>query len=194
MKRAILVLLTVSCAALSPQADRTQYFVLKPLAVPEREPVGGFARSVGLGPFVIPDHLQTMMVTRLSENQIFISDTDRWADSLREGLSNVLRQDLVALLRTEHVILYPWQLSAAPDLAVRVEVLRFERTTKGTANLAVRWTLERGADRTPLLTEETRVTQPMVGKDANAAAAALSSAVTALSREIAAAIRAAPLK
>jgi uncharacterized lipoprotein YmbA len=184
--------LASSCAALSAQEDRTQYFVLKPLAVPERQPVGGFARSVGLGPFTIPDHLETMMVTRLADNQIAISDTDRWAEPLQQGLSTVLRQDLIALLGTERVVVYPWESSAPPDLAVRVEVLQFERTTKGTVDLAVRWSIERGSDRTPLVTQETRLSKPTHGTDTKAAAAALSSVVVALSKDLAAAIRTAP--
>jgi uncharacterized lipoprotein YmbA len=190
---AIALALLGSCSFLRPQADRTQYFLLKPLAVPERQPVGGFARTVGLGPFDIPDHLETTLVTRLAANQIAISDTDRWGEPLRDGLPRVLRQNLIALLRTERVLVYPWDLSASPDLAVRVEVLQFERTIQGMANLAVRWTLERGADRTPLLTEETRVSEPIRATGTRAAVAALSSAVVVLSRSIAAAVRAAPL-
>jgi uncharacterized lipoprotein YmbA len=184
--------LATSCAALSAQSDRTQYFTLKPLAAPERQPVSGFTPSLGLGPFEIPDHLETMIVTRLADNQIVISDTDRWADPLTQGLSSVLRQDLIALLGTERVVLYPWDVGAAPDLAVRVEVLQFERSTRGTADLAARWTLERGKDRTPLQTIETRVTRPIHGTDTRAAAAALSSDVVVLSQNIAAAIRAVP--
>ena len=189
---ALVAALTGGCAALSPQADRTQYFVLKPLAAPERQPVGGFDRVLGLGPFTIPDHLETQLVTRLAANEIAISDTDRWAEPLRDGFSSALRQDLIALLGTERVLIYPWDLSSPPDLAVRVEVLHFERTVKGTAELAVRWTLEQGTDRTPLLTEETRVSQPIRGTGTRAAVAALSSAIVVLSRNIAAAVRAAP--
>jgi uncharacterized lipoprotein YmbA len=184
--------LVSGCTALSAQEDRTRYFILKPLAVPERQPVSGFARSVGLGPFAIPDHLEAMLVTRLADNQITISDTDRWAEPLHEGLSTALRQDLIRLLGTERIVIYPWESSAQPDLAVRVEVLQFERTRRGTVELAARWSVERGSDRTPIVTEETRVSKPVRGTDSNAAAMALSSAVLVLSRNIAAAIRSAP--
>ena len=192
MKRTIALLALAGCSALSPQPDRTKYFVLRPLAVPEREPVGGFDRSIGIGPILIPDHLERGLVTRLDHDEIAISDTDRWADPLHDSLSRGLRQNLTALLHTDRIVLYPWELSASPDVAVTVEVLQFERTARGTANLTARWTLERGSDRTPLVTEETRVSRPIQGTDTGAAVAALSSALVVLSEHIASAVRRLP--
>jgi len=192
MKRVFAAMLVLGCSVLSPQPDRTRYFLLRPLAVSERQPVGGFDRSLGIGPIVVPDHLERGLVTRLARDEIAISDTDRWAEPLREGLGRGLRQNLIAILHTERILLYPWEPSASPDVAATIEVLQFERTAKGTADLAVRWTLERGPDRIPLLTEETRVSQPIRGNDPRAAVAALSSALTVLSRQIAAAVRRLP--
>jgi uncharacterized lipoprotein YmbA len=189
-----LALLVTACSVLSPQADRTKYFVLKPLAVPERQPVGGFDRSVGLGPVSIPDHLDHQIVTRLADNELAVSDTDRWGEPLREGFTRTLRQNLVALLGTERVVIYPWDPAAAPDLAITIEVLQFERTTKGTAELAVRWTIELGSDRTPLMTQETHLSRAIEGEETRAAVAALNAGLVALSEQIAAAVRRVPLE
>jgi uncharacterized lipoprotein YmbA len=184
-----LAYLAAGCSALSPQPDRTKYFLLKPLALPERQSVNGSGLAVGLGPVAIPDHLQHQLVTRLADNEIALSDTDRWADTLRECFTTGLRENLIVLLGTDRIFIYPWDLSASPAVAVAVEVLRFERTAKGTVELAARWTIERGSDRARLLTEETRVSQPIQGVETRAAVAALSSALVVLSGQIASAVR-----
>ena len=191
----VTLLAFVGCSALSPQADRTRYFVLRPLAVPERQPVsGGTSYSIGIGPVVVPDHLEHGLVTRLSGDEITISDTDRWAEPLHELVSHALRQNLTALLHTERMRAYPWELSEAPDLAVTVEILHFERTARRTVDLAARWTIERGSDRTALATEETRVSKSLAAPGSGDAAAALSSALVVLSRNIAQALRRVPPK
>src|SRR5262245_30875047 len=106
--RLVMMITLAGCAALSPQADRTKYFLLRPLAVPERQPTsGGFDQSVGIGPVVIPDHLERGLVTRVNRDEIAISDTDRWAEPLHQSLTRALRQNLIALLHTERIQIYP---------------------------------------------------------------------------------------
>jgi uncharacterized lipoprotein YmbA len=181
--------LAVGCSALSRQADTTKYFVLTPLAVSDRTTAGGFDRSVGVGPLAIPDHLDNYLVTSLADEEITISDTDRWGEPLREAVSRVLRRNFIALLGTERISAYPWDPKAPPDLAVKMELLKFQRTTKGTAEIAARWSIERGADRAPVSTKETSISQPIRGTDSRAAVAALSAALCELSRQIATDIR-----
>jgi uncharacterized lipoprotein YmbA len=176
------------CSALSAQEDRTKYFVLTPLAVVEQRR-DGFDRAVGVGPLTIPDHLERQLVTRLADEEIAISETDRWSEPLREALKGVLRQNLIALLGTERIVSYPWDPSAPPDLAVTLEVLQFERTAQRTAVVKARYCIERGADRAPLWTTATSVSKPIRGPDTRAAVAAMSAAVGDLSRQIAADVR-----
>jgi uncharacterized lipoprotein YmbA len=175
------------CSALSPQPDRTKYFTLSPVAASERAPalVGPVERTLGIGPVTIPDQLEDGIVTRMSSEEVAISDNDRWGQPLRDSLVTVLRQNLVRLLGTQHVVIFPWQPSSAPDLAVSLELLHFERTTAGTVELSARWSVERGAGGPPLLINETSITRPYEGTDTRAAVAALSLALADLSRLIA---------
>jgi uncharacterized lipoprotein YmbA len=177
------------CSAFSAQADPTRYFVLTPSSDREQRAVDRFEGSVGIGPVIVPDHLEDYLVTRLAYQEISISDTDRWNEPLHESLRRVLRQDLMTLLGTDRVVLYPWGPTATPDLALTVEVLHFERTANGMADVTARWAIERGADRAVLLSEETNIREPVDGSDSRDAAAALSKAVGRLSRYIAAEIR-----
>jgi uncharacterized protein len=182
---------TTGCSALSAQPDMTRYFVLTPLAARGQEP-SGFDRVVGIGPLKVPDYMEQQLVTRLASEEIAISDVERWSEPLDEALNAVLRQNLVVLLGTERIIAYPWDLSAPPDLAVTLNVLQMERTTTGTASFRVRWSIERGSDRHPLVIKETSVRKPIRGNGTRAAVAALSSAVNDFSRQVAAEVRRAP--
>jgi uncharacterized lipoprotein YmbA len=180
--------LLAGCSILRPQPDRTRTFVLRPLAASERQPVRGFAPVIGIGPILVPDHLDQGLVTRVGRDEISVSDTDRWAEPLHDHLSRALGQDLSVLLGTERILTYPWDLATPPDVAVTVEVLAFERTTQNTVTLTARWILERGSDRTPLHAGETHALKRMDGTDTPAAVAALSVALGQLSQEIATAI------
>jgi uncharacterized protein len=181
--------LTVGCSALSSQPDLTKYYVLTPIAAPQGI---GFDRSVGVGPVTVPDHLEDQLVTRLADQEVAISDTERWNEPLRSAVSGVLRQNLIALLGTQRILLHPWEPKSAPDLAVTLEILQFERTTKGTANVKARWSIEQVSNRTSLLIKEASLSQPIQGTDTRAAVAALSAALGNLSQQIALDIRRVP--
>jgi uncharacterized lipoprotein YmbA len=186
---AALAAMAPACSALSPQADNTKYFVLSPIGVKEPRPAPGLDLVVGVGPLTIPDQLEHQLVTRLSAEEIAISDTDRWGEPLHEGFSRALRQNLITLLGTQRVVTYPWAPSSPPDLTVEIEILEFERTASGTAELSARWSIERGRERERLLVNQTRVSTAIRRPDARAAVAALSASVAQLSRQIAADIR-----
>jgi uncharacterized lipoprotein YmbA len=174
-----------ACAALSPQADQTKYFVLAPRAAPDETP-RPFGSTLGIGPVHVPDHLDESVVTRLADEEIDISDTERWGEPLRDSLPSVLRQNLASLLGAERILVYPWRPSAPPDLAVALELTRFERTTRGTIEVAARWSVQRGSATTPLINDSCSIRRSFQGRDTRAAVAALSLAVAEMSRRIAA--------
>ncbi len=185
--------LVAGCSALSAQPDTTRYFVLSSVAASRPGPSVSFDHAVGIGPLSIPDPLENQIVTRLADQEIAISDTERWGESLRDSLSRVMRENLEVLLGTERIMSYPWDLSSPPELAVSIEVLRFERTTKGTADLSARWAIARWPDRAPLQIRETSVQKPLGGSDTRAAVAALDAAVYDLCWQIAADVRRVPV-
>ena len=65
--------------------------------------------QLGLGPIRFPDYLDRLeVVTRIDENRVAISETDRWAAPLGSAFTRVLAQDLSARVPDSHVALYPW--------------------------------------------------------------------------------------
>jgi uncharacterized lipoprotein YmbA len=176
--------LTAGCSALSSQPDLTRYYSLTPIESRRPMPVG-YDLSVGIGPVTVPDHLEDQLVTRLADEEVVISDTDRWSEPLRDGVSGVLRQNLTRLLGTQRIFIYPWDPKIPPDWAVTLEILQFERTAKGTADLKARWSIGQGSNRAPVVIREAVVSQPIEGTDPRATVSALSAALNNLSQQIA---------
>lgn len=188
---ALLALVFSGCVDLGPSADPSKFYTLSPIAEAgkPRETTPGEERkalSLGIGPIKLPAYLDREgIVTRKSENRIEISEIDRWAEPLREELSRVLSQNLAALLRTDRILTYPWQVELEPACRVGVEMLRFELAEDRTAHLSARWAIWRANEKGPTAVKESTLARPVDGAGAEATVAALSRLLGDLSREIA---------
>lgn len=178
------------CTVLAPQPDRAKYFVLAPLRNPGGpisvgNAAGGHVLSIGLGPITIPRYLdRPEVVTRVSETQLSVSDTNRWAEPLETSVSSVLRQDLSSRLATAQIIPLPWSREQQIDYRVKVNFHNLECTAAGDAVVEASWTIQKGADGPTVQSGSTRFTTP-AGKDERSASSALSRGVAQVSSEIA---------
>ena len=189
---ALLAISMLAGCGLGARPDRSRFFTLAPLGPDEfaTAPAGKLDVSLGLGPIVFPGYLDRMsLVRRTHANEIAISAFDRWAEPLGEAFRTTLQQNLVGLLGTPRVVLYPWQRTERPELAIDVVVLRFEATETGDADVAAQWHVVRVADGAVLVARTSRIEELAGGADTDAAVAALSRALGGLSREIATAVR-----
>jgi uncharacterized lipoprotein YmbA len=116
-----------------------------------------------------------------------VSAQDRWAAPLPELFRRALAEELRALLPGWQLAEWPWPRTPPPDLAVAVDVLRFEADAAGGAQLEARWTVRAGAGAP--VTGETRVAEKAPGGDVAASVAALGRALEALARDLAEAAR-----
>ena len=145
--------------------------------------------AIGVGPIHIPDYLdQDQLVTRVSDNQVILSENVRWAESLPENIAQVLAHNLATLLPGTRVLLYPWPALQSPNYQVDVNLVSFETDTAGTTLLAARWLLRDLAGRQTLMEKETRLTEPAAGGSAEQSVASLSRALADFSAEVAKAI------
>lgn len=186
-------LLAVGCAALRPQVDTTRFFVLTPLSemgagVETQPALEGLA--LGLGPVELPEYLdRPQMVRRRGSHQVEVSENDRWAEPLEVGFTRVLGKNLVNLLGLQSVVGYPWPVTQELDYQVQVDVLRFEATEEGAAELAARWWVKDGETKRVLLARDVHVKRPAASATGDASVAALSEALGEISRDIASSIR-----
>jgi len=181
-----------ACSVLPPQEERTRFFVLTPAAGAGRiEPAamqrGNRALTVGLGPITIPRYLdRPEVVTRLSETEFSVSDTDRWAEPLGTNVSSVIKQDLLGELPALQIVSFPWPGRTHPDYRVAVDFQRLERTSDGQAVVQALWTVRTADDK--MLESGTTTANEAAGDNPGAASAALSRGIAKVSGDIAQAL------
>ena len=145
---------------------------------------------IGVGPIHLPGYLdQDQIVTRISQDHVTLSDTDRWAEPLARNLAQVLAQDLSMLLQTQYVTLYPWAGQQRPIFQLEIDVVRFETDTTGTAHLVARYFMRDVGSRRMIVAKEVSLTAPATGRSTEQAVASLSKALGNFSVEIAKGIR-----
>lgn len=195
MRIAILPTLLVCFAAtsvgcLSPRADLSAFYVLTPIAGSTAAGTQGGGASLGVGPVTIPAYLsRAQMVTRVASNQLDISEHDRWAESLDQGLARTLARNISILLGSANVITHPWYSNEKPDHQVVVHVSRFERDSTGAAILECVWELVATSTGERVAGNDVSLTEAAAEIGAAGSVAAMSRALEALSREIAQAFR-----
>ncbi len=185
---ALVLPLAAACSFLKARSDPTRYFVLTPSAPTQATPV---PVAVGLDRVELAEYLlRPELVTRSASNQLRMAEYEVWGEPLKDGFTRTLRRDLENELGGATVVAAPFDPATRPDLAVAVEVQRFERVAGEGAVLDARWTVRDLKSGTVLHRRDAHERQPAEA-DGQAAVAALSRDVAALAAEIAAAVRAA---
>jgi uncharacterized lipoprotein YmbA len=192
---ALVALVLVSGCSSLFTADRTptNFFVLT------ATPAGESIRAIKDGPFVgvapvrIPDYLNhTVIVTRTAGNELDLATFNEWAAPLAANITNVLAENLSAMIPTERVVPIPANLAIPIDYEVAVEIVNFERDADGTVQLVARWTVLGDGGRRLMAIRRSGFKALDVSMDYNAIAGAMSTLLGELSRDIAAEINAAP--
>lgn len=189
----LLVVILAGCAG-SPSS---KYYRLNPLqdnasitrdASPERNLI------IAIGPVRIPDYLdRPQIVTRAGENELKLSEFDRWAGSLESDVTHVLVEDISSLLAADRFSVVRWTpyLESQAPASYRVEVLlhRFEGTLGDSVLLKAQWEVF-AHSRSLLLKRESMIREQIKGGSYDALVAAMSSALEKLSRDISGGINA----
>jgi len=182
-----LIVLATSCFLVS-RSDPSRFYTLAATAEPAVPSPGSV--GVGLGPISMPGYLwRPTLATRVDESRIRYSEFDRWAEPLTSQFPRTLAQDLSSMLATDRLVRFPWHPDTPLDATVRVDVLAFETDTTGTARLDAVWTVRDPHTGAVRRGDRSVITRPVDGGGPDAAVAALSQTLGALSQQIAAAIQ-----
>lgn len=100
---------------------------------------GGSTPELGVGPVIIPEYLdRDTLVYRESSNALRISNAERWAESLEDGISRVMALNLAARLNTVNVHAYPFHAQRRPDWGVKLRLVRLD-AENNRARLDTEW-------------------------------------------------------
>ncbi len=186
----LLFIILLGCSHTPP----TRHYDLGALperGVPERKET---CAAIGVGPVKIPEYLdRSGIVTRVASNELMVSEFSKWAEPLEESFPRVLAENLSSLLCTKTVLIFPWKGSIPLDYRIYVDVIRMEGKLGESAGLDVSWTIMGGTEKKGVLVmERSSYKESTGGPDYGDYVAAQSRNVTALSRDIANAIKTLP--
>ena len=188
-RRAVLAIPCVLAAVVAgcSSSPPARFYTLSATSAPAAAPSNLF---IAVGPVTIPAVVdRPEFVLNLGPNELRMDDFNRWGAPLQDGIARTIAENLVVMLGTPRVILFPQQLAADPEYRVAVEVRTFESAPATAIRLDAVWTLRRAKDgKTETGRTSVRETVPDGGYDA--LAAAHSRAVARLSQDIADAVRA----
>jgi hypothetical protein len=196
-KLTIAILLAValvfsSCLGRGPsRTPATRFYVLNSLYSAENKaeltPVAVLKDvAIGVGPLKLSQVLdRPQIILRTSHNEIRVADLDRWAAPLNENITNVLVDNLSALLSTGNILKFPWKARIPIDYQVVADITRFDGMPGGKVDLRARWGILRENDSKILSKGNSVLTEPIGGDTIAEMVSAQSRLMAKFSREIA---------
>jgi hypothetical protein len=180
----LMVFFVAACSSTPPVA----YYTLNTL--PERQQeipaaVIDNTIAIGVGPVEFPKFLdRPQIVTRKSQNQIEVSEFNRWAGSFPGDFSRVLAKNISILLPTDRVAVYPWGDQFTPTYQIKLEVEQFDGQLGETVVLDVTWMVTNQEGTNTLMVRKSRVEEAVSDETYEALVEAKSNGLVTLSRTI----------
>ncbi len=169
----------------------THFYTLSPAAAPApAAAAAGQAPTVAIGAVQMPDGLdRPQIVLRGAGNQVSFSEFERWLGAPKDEIAQAVADGLRQALGGASVYAYPTSAGVGADVDVLLYVQRFDSALGEAATVEVLWQVvpAKGAAKSG----RTSVREATSGPGYEALVAAHSRALAAVSRDIAAAIRAA---
>lgn len=184
--RLILALAPLAACGLlgTPRPDPTRFFTL---STPAPESGRTSSLTIGMGPNTWPGYLdRPQMVTRLDDERIVLSPTDRWAEPLRTQFERGLAYQMMGDLGTDEIVVFPWWPTRHIDAVVEVNVRAFEANADGSAHLDAVWTVKDSHRDHALQTGQCSIREPISPGGTEQAVAAMGRALSELGDAIAA--------
>jgi hypothetical protein len=167
-------------------SEHSRFYVLtENPAAASRATATSPATTIGLGAIQLPAALdRPQMARRLNSDEISYSETDRWAGPLDEMVRRVLIADLDGRLAPGMILIETNPASQA-SRTIAVDILRFDADAAGLVTLKARWELLGRAGSLVGAPRNAVIVKTGSGRDSEAVAITMSSALADLSGDIA---------
>lgn len=163
----------------SPKPVTIDYLVLASRA-PAAQP-GAPTATLGISRVSLPGYLDRGEVATRTGTKITYSPTERWAEPLAESVPRLLTEDLAAALAPSQIAV---SSRSAGDLALVVDVERFERDGNGSCVLDARYSLRDVPSDRIVKTGAARYEETPSARTGDATAAALAKALARLAGDV----------
>jgi len=145
---------------------------------------------ISVGPVELPPYLdRPQIVTRLRPNRLHLGEFDNWAEPLQDTFARILVENLSSLLHEDRIVVLSQRGGSMAEYQLLVEVARLDNNTEGDALLTASWAIVEDDGNRILAARRSTYTESSGVRDYEAYAAGHSRNITALSRDIANAVR-----
>ncbi|MEP5568540.1 MAG: PqiC family protein [Halioglobus sp.] len=178
---ALIIALMLSACGTTPPSSHYRLTALQTL------PTNANGPSLGVGPVNIPEYLnRDAMVRSDGANSLSIDNGERWAEPLEDGITRVVILNLAGLLNTQDIRRFPWHPDRAPNIGIKLNVLKMDTET-ARATLVAEWSVYRVNHDEPISRRLSRYEEPMPSASSTGGdiAAAYSALLASLSRDMA---------
>jgi uncharacterized lipoprotein YmbA len=188
-----IVAATLATGCLGGPTPEPEYFTLSAAAGPDATPVAARPElGLVLGQVELPRYLdRSELVTRSGPHRLRVWNLVRWGGSLRTDIQRVVADDLGRLLGTARIAVYPVEARFPVRYRVLLDLLEFGGTRGGPVTLRARWTIA-GGEGSAVAVGESTVEQAPASASWEDYVAAHSTALGAVTRELAEHIAALP--
>lgn len=185
----LIMFLISGCFGKSKPAQFYLLTSMEPPAVASTTETADMQISVGLEPVTFPEYLnRPQIVLRTLGSEIKVAEFNRWAEPLKENFTRVLAQNLVVLLNTDSVWLFPWSSKIKVDYQVGVNVERFDAIAGQQAQLNARWAIFSVKEKSFLRKQRTVINKEVKSNNFEDLVTAQNAVLQDLSQQIAAEI------
>ena len=183
----IACLLTAVLSGCFGHSQPIEFYTLAPLPHSAGRTDGAPGTIVAVYPAAIPAAIdRPQIVTRTAENQIMLSEFNRWGGTLKEEISRTLIENLGILLADRRVSVMGDNIAMDPAYLVAVTLNRFDGRLGDSVGLNAAWTIRDQKHKKTLAVKTSILQEKISGPGYAELVAAQSRALGALCREIAA--------
>jgi len=144
LKSLALGLTALLCAACSSVSPGTRYYLLNPVIQAETPAQAGHAngKRIGISLLRLPQYLdRASIVTRSTNNELKLAAYDRWGGNPEKNIRQVMKTNLSQLLEAAGFFMIAADSELSPELAIEIEISRFERFPDGVVRLSAVWSV-----------------------------------------------------
>lgn len=187
MRIALAVCIAVVATSCLGGTPKQSWYTLGAAVPATRAPVASRPDlGIAVGPIEFPRYLdRPELVTRDGAHGLSLSNTHRWAGSLRNDFQRVLAEQIARELGTAQVATFPNEPRFAVDYRVQLELLAFEGPLGGPVALRARWVVADGSTGRARVVEESAIEEPCASPSHDDLVAALGRAMQRLGADIA---------
>lgn len=176
------------------RSPRVSFYTLESAAQIDSSAIISAVPTIAVGPVTLPDVVdRPQLVMRVAANRVEILESHRWAEPLKSEIPRLIAENLGNLLGSSRVSSYLQNTGSDAEYRLFVDIQRFESLPGEAVTVEAIWSLRHAAGGSPK-TGRSLVREPVSADGYDPLVAAYSRALLAVSRDLAAAIRAeAPL-